>query len=44
MAKVKAARKKKKTPGNLQALPCLFLVLMGILLLSLLFWAVLRSA
>lgn len=45
MAKVKpAARGKKKTRSNLEAIPCLLLILLGILLVSLLFYAILKSA
>jgi hypothetical protein len=45
MAKLKPARKDKKTkskvPGG--AIPCLFLLVSGIALLSLLFYSVLKS-
>jgi hypothetical protein len=45
MAKIKAARGvKKKKKSALDAIPCLFLVVSGIVLLSLLFYAVARSA
>lgn len=45
MAKFRAAGKKKtapKRPGG--AIPCIILVVMGIVLMSLLFYAILRSA
>jgi hypothetical protein len=45
MAKFKPAGKKKAAtsrPGG--AIPCIVLVVLGIVLMSLLFWAVLRSA
>jgi len=44
MAKIKPARKdkaKKKAPPG--AIPCAILVILGIVLLSLLFWAILKS-
>jgi len=45
MAKWKAARgKKKAAKPNLQAVPCLLLVVMVGVLLALLFFAVMRSA
>ena len=45
MAKFKAAGKKKaaaKRPGG--AIPCIILVVMGIVLMSLLFYAMLKTA
>jgi hypothetical protein len=44
MAKLKAARPGKKKKRNLDAIPCLILLVSGIVLLSLLFYALLRSA
>ncbi len=44
MAKFKpAGRAKRKEKSALSALPCLFLILAGIALFSLLFYAVLKS-
>jgi len=45
MAKIKLAGKgKKKKKRNLEALPCLILIVLGIVLLGLLFYAILQSA
>jgi hypothetical protein len=39
---VKKGKGKRATPSG--AVPCVMIVLLGILLLSLLFWAILRSS
>ncbi len=45
MAKIKPARSgKKKTKANLEAIPCVVAILAAIVLISLLFYAILRSA
>jgi len=44
MAKIKLAGTKKKKKSNLQAVPCLLLIISGTVLLGLLFYAILRSA
>jgi hypothetical protein len=44
MAKYKPAGSKKKKKSNLGAIPCLLLLVSGIILLSLLFYAILKSA
>ncbi len=44
MAKIKLAGGKKKKKSNLEAVPCLLVILSGIVLLSLLFYAILQSA
>jgi len=44
MAKWKLARGKKKKKPNLQAVPCLMVVVFGALLLALLFFAVMQTA
>jgi hypothetical protein len=43
MAKFKPAKAGKKAPKKQGMIPCLILLLSGMALLSLLFWAVLRS-
>ena len=43
MAKFKPARSVKKTPKSMGWIPCLILLLSGMALVSLLFWALLRS-
>ncbi len=46
MAKIKPAgrRKKQRQKSNLQAIPCAVLIISGIALLALLFYALLQSA
>jgi hypothetical protein len=45
MAKLRpAGKKKKKKESNLKAVPCLLLVITGIALLTMLFFAMLQSA
>ncbi len=45
MAKFKPVKgKKAKARGPAGAIPCVLLVVMGIVLLSLLFWAILKSS
>jgi len=43
MAKYRPARSGKKTPKARGMIPCLILLVSGMILLSLLFWAVMRS-
>ena len=43
MAKLKPARKKKAASPRPGAIPCILVVVLGIVLISLLFYAVLRS-
>lgn len=43
MAKFKAARGKKKKKSNLGAIPCFLLIISGILLVTMLFYAMLQS-
>jgi len=43
MAKFKPAKSGKKAPKARGMIPCLILLVSGMLLLSLLFWALLRS-
>ncbi len=45
MAKLKlAGKKKKRAPGPGGAVPCIVLIVSGILLLTLLFYAILKSS
>ena len=44
MAKIKPARGKKKKKSGLEAIPCVVLIVTGIILLSLLFYAILQSS
>ncbi len=45
MAKIKAARgRKKKDKSALQAIPCVILIISGIALLAMLFYALLQSS
>jgi hypothetical protein len=44
MAKLKPAKGKKKKSSIAGAIPCLLLILSGIALMSLLFYAILKSA
>lgn len=44
MAKIKPAGRKKKDKSSLGAIPCLLLLVSGMALLSLLFYAILNSA
>ncbi len=44
MAKIKPARGKKKEKSSLGAIPCLLLLVSGMALLTLLFYAILKSA
>lgn len=43
MAKYKFARGKKKKKSNLGAIPCFFLIISGVALVTLLFYAILKS-
>ena len=44
MAKIRPARKKKKDRSSWQAVPCLLVLVSGMLLLTMLFFAILKSA
>jgi hypothetical protein len=45
MAKIKpAGKKKRKQKSNLQAIPCVLMILSGLILLALLFYALLQSS
>lgn len=45
MARYKpAGKKKKQKESNLRAVPCLLLIILGIVLLSVLFYAMLQTA
>jgi hypothetical protein len=44
MAKFKPVKAKKKTPPARGAVPCIILLIGGMALLTLLFWAILRSS
>jgi hypothetical protein len=44
MAKIKPAKGKKKKNSARSAIPCFVLVITGMLLLSILFYAILKSA
>jgi hypothetical protein len=43
MARFKPAKAKKKAPPSRGAIPCIILLISGMALLSLLFWAILKS-
>lgn len=44
MAKIKPVKGKKKKSRNLEALPCLLVLVSGMILLGLLFYAIMKSA